>query len=164
MQQQQIRLLPYESGISEMRGVIMMVKANNKEHTMKMSDLMHHSKKRFDELDKIVESCKMLGVVTVSGGSIKLTRSGTQFQAVNFQSVLRGYLIKVEPFKTAREALKHREHMSTKELSHFLKHKGVAFMSDEHKNEEILRHIMLKWGVRSGLFRYSTHWDSWSSA
>ncbi len=162
--QQQILLFPYESGISEMRGVILLVKENNKQHTMQISDLLHRSHKRFDELDKIIQSCKMLGLVTVSNGNVKLTRSGTQLQTSNFQSVLRNYLVKIEPFKTAKDALKHREHMSTKELSHYLAHRGVAFMTDELGNEEILRHILLKWGVRSGIFEYNVHHDKWRTA
>ncbi len=103
----------------------------------------------------------MLGLVTISNGSIRITKSGLQMQTNNFQSMLRSYLVKLEPFKTARDALKHREHMGTRELSHYLRHRGVAFMTDEKQNEEMLRYILLKWGVRSGLFGYSIHSDSW---
>ncbi len=162
--QRQIELFPHESGISEMRGVILLVRENNKEHTMQLYDLLHRSHKKFDELGKIIRSCEMLGFVTVSNGRIRLTRSGAQLSVNNFQSVLRGYLVKMEPFRTAKEALKHREHMSTKELSHYLAHRGVAFMTDEKQNEEMLRHVLLKWGARSGLFKYSVHWDRWRTA
>lgn len=159
--QQQIRLFPYESGISEMRGVIMLIKNNNREHTMKVSDLLGHSHKRFDELDKIIQSCRMLGLATVENGRIRLTRSGAQLQFSNFRSVLGISLIRLEPFRTAKEALRHREHMSTKELSQYLRHRGVAFMTDEKQNEEILRAVLLRWGVRAGLFGYSVHLDRW---
>jgi hypothetical protein len=164
MMQQQIVMFPSEYGISEMRGIVKMVKDNNREHTMRVSELLRHSHKRFDELDKIIRSCRMLGFITISNGSIRLTKSGARLQIGNFQSVLRGYLTKIEPFKTVNEALRHREHMSTKELSQFLRHRGVAFVTDERQNEEMLRHMLFRWGVRSGLFEYSVHSDRWRTA
>lgn len=158
--QQQVRLFPIESGISEMRGIIMLIR-DNRGHSMKVSELLQHSHKKFDELDKILDSCRMLGLVTINNGSIKLTKAGMRLQLNNVQGMLKMYLAKLEPFRTVQEALRHREHMSTKELSQYLRHRGVAFMTDEKQNEEMLRHVLLKWGVRSGLFEYSVHSDRW---
>ena len=159
--QQQIVLFPSDSGISELRGVLKLIKDNNRAHTMKMSELLFHSHKRFEELNGILQSCKLLGLVTVNNGTIRLTRTGAQMKVDNFRSMLKSYLIEIEPFKATREALRHREHMSTKELSQYLRHRGVAFVTDEKQNEELLRYVLLKWAVRSGLLEYDVHSDRW---
>lgn len=156
-------IFPVGAGISEMRAVIRIVKDNDNSHSMPVSKLAKETKKTIDELLPVIEACAMLGFVNLYDGEIRLTKTGTQLDIGNFQSLIRKDIVKSEPFKTTLELLEANEKLSTRKLAKLLAARdGILFHGREKDNEQLLRHILLRWAVRCQIMRYDIKRDEFT--
>lgn len=157
-----MEIFPYGTGISEVRGVVKVIKDYSKDHSVRLSELSSQSNWDIDQLLPAIEACQMLGFASIRNGSIKLTKSGEKLQQSNFQSMVKGNIVKTEPFRTAISAISKTGWLTTRELSRILEEKGVMLRSTEIENQEMIRHILLKWAVRSQVLQYDIRTDRWS--
>jgi hypothetical protein len=99
---------------------------------------------------------------TVKNGIVKLTKKGIELATHNKREVFSKALTKVEPFKSAIALLKRKKELSTKELENMLYNKGIFFNSDQITDIELLKNLLLKWGVENKLLVYNNSSDMWS--
>lgn len=154
-----MRLFPLNTGVSEIRGIVDILRDNG--GTMDMSKLAAETNEEIDVLFPIVDTCVILGLCTISKGVVKLTKSGSELGSHNTKELFAKALKKVEPFKSALGII-NREKVSTRELAAKLKKKGIYFHQDEIVNMELLKNLLVKWGVTNVLFSYDGSIDLWS--
>ncbi len=130
--------------------------------TMDVSKLADESEQNVDSLLPLIEACKMLGLVTVEAGEIRLTPEGEKMDMKNFTDMIAKKLSGIEPFKSALGILSVRKGgLSTEELAHELQIKGIMLHGDFKMNSALLRSMLLKWAVRTRLVVYSDSSDLW---
>ncbi|AWR98948.1 AAA-associated domain-containing protein [Metallosphaera hakonensis] len=102
-----------------------------------------------DDLMPIVYAANYMGFATVGEGDIIITDKGSEFLKSNIRrrkEILRGSLMRTEPFATALEL----GQFTIDKLMEALEKKGVqAYNKPEGRYE--LQLILLEWGVYSGL-------------
>ncbi len=152
-------IFPSGAGISEMRGVILIVRSGG--GRVSMSQLAGQSGMNIDHLLPVVDAARMLGFVRIRDGSIWLTESGERMDLGNFQELIRKGMGRVEPFKSVLALLSHGA-VSTPRLAESLKRKGVKMSSNRKLDEELLRRMLAKWGIRTRLLNYNGRKDTWS--
>ena len=150
------------TGISEVRGIIKLAKDNG--NSVEVSKLARETKRGIDILLPAIDACKLLGICAVSGGVVKLTNMGKSLTMLELQAEMKRRLARMEPFKSAIEAVKSEKNVTTKRLSEALKRKGITLYAERSMNDEMLKALMLKWAVRLGLFSYDPKSDSWHVA
>jgi hypothetical protein len=154
-----MRLFPLNTGVSEIRGIVEIIKDNGR--MIEMSKLAEETNDDIDDLFPLIDTCVMLRLCTISKGVVKLTKSGSELASHNTKELFSKALRKVEPFKSAM-AMVGREGLTTKELASKLGKKGVSFHPDDITNRELLKNLLVKWGVTNNLFHYDGSIDLWS--
>jgi len=155
-------LFPMEAGITQMRGVLKIVKDNG--GSMGIAELADEAEEEIDDLFPILDACQLLNLAKVDGGKIKLTESGKELSLKNMQKIIKEPLMEIEPFKTVLLAVKVDGHITTEKLTEVLKENNLAFYSSKHKFMEQLRRLLVKWAVRLNMLKYEQESDSWSLA
>jgi len=155
-------LFPMEAGITQMRGVLKIVKDNG--GSMGIAELADEAEEEIDDLFPILDACQLLNLAKVDGGKIKLTESGKELSLENMQKIIKEPLMEIEPFKTVLLAVKVDGHITTDKLTEVLKENNLAFYSSKHKFMEQLRRLLVKWAVRLNMLKYEQESDSWSLA
>jgi NitT/TauT family transport system ATP-binding protein len=155
-------LFPMEAGITQMRGVLKIVKDNG--GSMGIAELADEAEEEIDDLFPILDACQLLNLAKVDGGKIKLTESGKELSLKNMQKIIKEPLMEIEPFKTVLLAVKVDGHITTDKLTEVLKENNLAFYSSKHKFMEQLRRLLVKWAVRLNMLKYEQESDSWSLA
>lgn len=155
-----MKLFPLNTGVSQIRGIIEIIKDNK--NTIDVSKLSEQINEEIDDLFPLIDTCVLLKLCNVKDGAVRLTKSGKELATHNTREVFAKALLKVEPFKTTISILKRGKELSTQELSRALYKKGIFFNTDEITNMELLKNLLLKWGVRTKLFTYNYDSDMWS--
>jgi NitT/TauT family transport system ATP-binding protein len=155
-------LFPMEAGITQMRGVLKIVKDNG--GSMGIAELADEAEEEIDDLFPILDACQLLNLAKVDGGKIRLTESGKELSLKNMQKIIKEPLMEIEPFKTVLLAVKVDGHITTDKLTEVLKENNLAFYSSKHKFMEQLRRLLVKWAVRLNMLKYEQESDSWSLA
>ncbi len=150
---------PLNVGISEVRGVLEIIKDHGNE--LSISKLAEESEEDVDKIIPLLDVAEMLGFCSVESGIVKLTESGKSITLQNYATIISKMLIKIEPFKSIVEALNNKS-LNTKELAEILKSKNIILLADEYNNIKILRTLLLKWGVRTKILSYNRENDLWS--
>lgn len=156
-----MKLFPLNTGVSQIRGIIEIIKDNK--NAIEVSKLAEETNEEIDDLFPLIDTCVLLKLCVVKDGTVTLTKSGKNLATHNTRDVFSKALNKVEPFKTAAVILKKNKELSTQELSRALYKKGIFFNSDEITNIELLKNLLLKWGVGNKLFSYHYDTDTWSN-
>lgn len=154
-----MELFPLDAGISEIRGILKLIKENN--DSLEISKLAREAHRDIDDLFPLIDACKLLGLCTVKNGVMSLTESGFNLTMHNQQGLIAKNLTVVEPFKSILEILKNRKGIDTKHLSRMLRQKRISFYSDEMTNMALLKHLLLHWAVRCGILNYKSESDIW---
>ena len=154
-----VDIFPSSAGISEMRGVILIVRSGG--GRVSISQLASQCGMNIDHLLPVVDAARMLGFVRVGDGSIELTKSGERMDLGNFQEMIRKGMGRIEPFRSVLALLSHGP-VSTPRLAESLKRKGVKMSSNKKLDEELLRRMLTKWGIRTRLLDYNGRRDTWS--
>ncbi|MGC8478321.1 MAG: AAA-associated domain-containing protein [Candidatus Micrarchaeia archaeon] len=152
-------LFPAEAGITQMRGVLKLVKDNG--DSMGIAELADEAEEEIDDLFPILDACKILGLAKVEDGKVKLTEDGKKLNLKNMQKIIKGPLCEAEPFKTVLMAAKIEGSVTTEKLADILKENNLAFYSDKLKYMEQLRKLLVKWAVRLKILVYDQENDSW---
>ncbi len=155
-------LFPVEAGITQMRGVLKLVKDNG--GNMGIAELADEAEEEIDDLFPILDTCKILGLAKVEDGKVKLTENGKQLNLKNMQSIIREPLSNAEPFRTVLAAARIEGSITTERLADVLRENNLAFYSDKLKFMEQLRKLLVKWAVRLRLLVYDQENDSWKAA
>lgn len=155
-----MKLFPLSTGVSQIRGIVEIIKDNK--NTIEVSKLAEQTNEEIDDLFPLIDTCVLLKLCIVKNGVVKLTKAGANLATHNTQQVFAKALDKVEPFKTTTVLLKRKREISTQDLSRALTKKGILFNTDEITNIELLKNLLLKWGVRNKLFTYNYDSDMWS--
>jgi hypothetical protein len=142
---------PANVGISEIRGIIEIVKDNG--GSLSLSRLAEESEGEIDKLLPLIDAAEMLGLCTVENGVITITQVGRSLTMHNSSKIIGNALKEIEPFKTVLERLAQGE-ATTHDLAELLKGKGITLHGDEITNESMLSNMLLKWGVRTKLIIY----------
>lgn len=150
---------PIGVGITELRGVIEIIKENG--GALSLSKLAEESEEEIDTLLPLLDAGEMLGLCEVKDGVAKLTEEGRRLKLSNISSILSKKLKEIEPFSTIISIL-GKKSLTTGELAEELKSRDIILNADDVTNTELLRRLLMKWGVRSKLFSYDRDSDSWS--
>ncbi|MGC8571664.1 MAG: AAA-associated domain-containing protein [Candidatus Micrarchaeia archaeon] len=150
---------PLNVGISEVRGVVEIIKDHGDE--LSVSKLAEESGEDVDKIIPLLDVAELLGLCNVENGVVKLTDSGKSITLRNYAAIISKILINIEPFKSVVEALKNNS-LNTTDLANILKSKNIILLADERNNIKILRSLLLKWGVRTKILSYDRENDSWS--
>lgn len=155
-----MKLFPLDTGVSQIRGIIEIIKDNK--GSIDMSELAQETNDEIDDLFPLIDTCVLLKLCTVKEGAVKLTKSGSNLATHNTREVFAKALNKVEPFKSAMAVITKNKEISTQDLAQALYKKGILYNSDEITNTELLKNLLLKWGVRNKLFSFNNDSDVWS--
>ncbi len=153
------KLFPLNTGVSQIRGIIEIIRDNK--GSMDISKLADETNDEIDDLFPLIDTCVLLGICGVKNGVVRLTASGRTLATHNTREVFAKSLERVEPFKTAISIIRKRE-ITTQDLAKQLHSKGVYYNTDTITNTELLKNLLLKWGVRNRLFAYNYDSDIWS--
>jgi hypothetical protein len=155
-----MELFPLGAGISELRGIIKLTKDNG--NAIEISRLATETRKGIDVLLPLIDACRILGLCTVKGGSMKLTASGLRLTAGNMRAILSKRLADIEPFKRSFAVIGSHKRLTTVRLSELLGRDGIILYSEKATNVELLKGLLLKWAVRLNLSSYNPKTDEWS--
>jgi hypothetical protein len=155
-----MKLFPLDTGVSQIRGIIEIIKDHK--GSIEMSKLAGEINEEIDSLFPLIDTCILLKLCTVKNGVVNLTKSGSNLATHNTKTVFAKALSKVEPFNSSLFIIKKNKEISTEDLAKALHKKGISFNTDEITNTELLKNLLLKWGVGNGLFSYSFDSDVWS--
>jgi len=153
---------PIDVGISEVRGIIEIVKDNG--NALSIAKLAEEAEEEIDKLLPLLDAAEMLGLCTVEDGVVKLSKDGIALTLRNSVQMISKSLKAIEPFKSVIEALSSSGELTTSELAARLKGKNIVLYADDMTNIEMLRGLLLKWGVRVKLFSYNRNADQWTLA
>lgn len=154
-----MKLFPLNTGVSQIRGIIEIIKDNK--NSIEVSRLAEETNEEIDDLFPLIDTCVLLKLCTVKDGLVKLTRSGITLATHNTREIFAKALDRVEPFKSSTSLLRKGNELSTQDLSRALYKKGIFYNSDEITNTELLKNLLLKWGVGNKLFSYNNGTDMW---
>lgn len=157
-----MELFPLNAGISELRGLIKLIKDNGS--AIEISELAKEAETEIDALLPLIDACRLLGLCRVSDGSIKLTDPGVNLTMRNVHDVLKKSLVQIEPFKSSFAILNAEKSVTTERLSELLGNAGITLYTEKVMNAELLKKLLLKWCVRLKLFAYDPKADEWSIA
>jgi len=152
-------LFPVNAGITELRGIIKIIQEHG--GTINISGLAEDAREQIDYLLPLIDACEMLGFAHVDSGVITLVDKKVQIGVTSFLRETRNRLAGVEPFKSVMALLKQHLASTTPEISAQLKEKGIQLHEDPVTNEETLKNLMLRWGVRTKLLSYNPRNDEW---
>jgi NitT/TauT family transport system ATP-binding protein len=156
-----MKLFPPNAGISLLRGMMILIKENG--GSIEVSKLADESEQNVDNLLPLIEASKMLGLVNVDEGEIKLTPEGKRMDMHNFLEILSKKIKGIEPFKSSLEMLANSNGTaSTDELTHALLANGIMLHGDFKMNKVLLKSMLLKWAVRTNLLEYKEDEDAWT--
>jgi hypothetical protein len=155
-----MKLFPLDTGVSQIRGIVEIMKDHS--GSIEVSKLAEETNDEIDDLFPLIDTCVLLQLCTVKEGMVKLTQSGKNLATHNTREVFSHALDKVEPFKSAMIIIKKEKEISTQDLSRALYKKGILYNSDQITNTELLKNLLLKWGVRNKLLSYDYDSDMWS--
>lgn len=155
-----MKLFPLDTGVSQIRGIIEIIKDDD--NSIEISKLSEETNDEIDDLFPLIDTCVLLKLCTVKEGVVTLTKSGRNLATNNTREVFAKALRKVEPFSSAIKEIEKAKRINTTDLSKALARKGVMYNSDEITNIELLKNLLLKWGVRNRIVSYDNGSDTWS--
>jgi len=150
---------PIGAGITELRGVLKILKEN--EGALSLAKLADESEEEIDKLLPLLDAGELLGLLEVKNGIVRLTEEGKRLGLGNITSMLSKRLEEIEPFKSIIDILSKKS-LNTEEIAEELKSRDIILNADDITNVEILRNLLIKWGVRTKLLAYNKDSDSWS--
>ncbi len=153
-------MFPLNTGITELRSLIKLAKDNG--NSIVLSKVAEETKKGIDVLLPLVDACRMLGLCSVSEGSIHLTEYGVNLTAGNMRNELSRQLAKTEPFKHVLEIVGLQKRITTGKLADLLSGAGITLYTEKSVDAELLKTLLLKWAVRLRMLSYDTNTDTWS--
>ncbi len=155
-----MKLFPLSTGVSQIRGIIEIIK--DAKGRIEMSKLAEEANEEIDDLFPLIDTCTLLKLCTVKDGVVRLTKSGNGLAMHNTAEIMGRALKRIEPFRSAISQMNKKGGISTHDLERGLYRKGIFFNSDEITNTELLKNLLLKWGIRNRLFSYDPGSDMWS--
>jgi len=150
---------PIGAGITELRGVLKILKEN--EGALSLAKLADESEEEIDKLLPLLDAGELLGLLEVKNGIVRLTEEGKRLGLGNITNMLSKRLKEIEPFKSVIDILSKKS-LNTEEIAEELKSRDIILNADDITNVEILRNLLIKWGVRTKLLAYNKDSDSWS--
>lgn len=151
-------LFPALAGMSQVRGIIRLIKENNGE--IPISKLAEEAEEDVDDLLPLIEASKLLGFIKMSDSSIKITELGEKLTTSNPYRTIKNSLAEVEPFKMIIKLLSKKE-MTTGEIAASLASKGIVINENPELNEELIGKMLRGWGMRVKLFEYAEDGRVW---
>ena len=151
-------MFPLGTGVSRVRAIIGMLKQRG--GSMSMSELAEESEEDIDDLLPLIDACKLLGLATIRKSTLQLTDKGRKLTFSNFSKTIKDSLPALEPFKSTILILGDAE-VPTKDLFTTLKSRGIVLHEDEAANDQMLKKLLIRWGVRSKLLTYDAENDAW---
>ncbi|MDE1860299.1 MAG: AAA-associated domain-containing protein [Candidatus Micrarchaeota archaeon] len=150
------------AGISRVRAIVNIIKEFG--GSIEISRLAEESRTNIDSLLPLIEASNQLGFTKIVESEIKLTQTGAKLNIKNSSALVKEGLQNLEPFKTTKKILEEQHDISSKELFDELSRRGHVVHGDRVINDMMLKKVLIRWGVRSKMFRYSTDTDMWSLA
>ena len=150
---------PIGAGITELRGVLKILKEN--EGALSLAKLADESEEEIDKLLPLLDAGELLGLLEVKNGIVRLSEEGKRLGLGNITNMLSKRLKEIEPFKSVIDILSKKS-LNTEEIAEELKSRDIILNADDITNVEILRNLLIKWGVRTKLLAYNKDSDSWS--
>lgn len=104
----------------------------------------------------ILDAAELLGLISSARGEVILTDFGAEFQkgVKNKVMMLKGRLLKIEPFRTAVELTRKTGEVTAREVADELSIEGLRLHHQDDLNVTLIQGLLLHWGIRSGLLRY----------
>ena len=150
---------PIGVGITELRGVLEILKENG--GALSLAKLADESEEEIDKLLPLLDAGELLGLCKVKNGVARLTEEGKKLKLSNITSMLSKKLKEIEPFNSVIDILSKKS-LNTEEIAEELKSRNIILNADDTTNVELLRNLLIKWGVRTKLLAYNKDSDSWS--
>jgi len=150
---------PIGVGITELRGVLEILKENG--GALSLAKLADESEEEIDKLLPLLDAGELLGLCKVKNGVVRLTEEGKKLKLSNITSMLSKKLKEIEPFNSVIDILSKKS-LNTEEIAEELKSRNIILNADDITNVELLRSLLIRWGVRTKLLAYNKDLDSWS--
>jgi len=150
---------PIGVGITELRGVLEILKKNG--GALSLAKLADESEEEIDKLLPLLDAGELLGLCKVKNGVARLTEEGKKLKLSNITSMLSKKLKEIEPFNSVIDILSKKS-LNTEEIAEELKSRDIILNADDITNIELLRNLLIRWGVRTKLLAYNKDLDSWS--
>jgi len=150
---------PIGVGITELRGVLEILKENG--GALSLAKLADESEEEIDKLLPLLDAGELLGLCKVKNGVARLTEEGKKLKLSNITSMLSKKLKEIEPFNSVIDILSKKS-LNTEEIAEELKSRNIILNADDITNVELLRSLLIRWGVRTKLLAYNKDLDSWS--
>jgi len=128
---------------------------------LSLAKLADESEEEIDKLLPLLDAGELLGLCKVKNGVARLTEEGKKLKLSNITSMLSKKLKEIEPFNSVIDILSKKS-LNTEEIAEELKSRDIILNADDITNIELLRNLLIRWGVRTKLLAYNKDLDSWS--
>lgn len=157
-----MELFPLNAGLSQTRAILRLIR-ERKGGSIEVSKIAQETRKSIDALFPLIDASRMLGLCTIQNGVIRLTELGQTMTPKTFPQIMCRQMVGIEPFKSIMEALHRHERLTSRQLADELTRKGITFYNEEETNAELLKSMLLRWGVRNKLLSYDSETDIWTA-
>lgn len=152
-------VFPLEVRLNDLRGILLILRDSG--GSTKLSQIARDVREEMSMLFPVIEAGKMLGLFTISDGTLNLSDFIKGSNAKEIRSFVRNGLKAVEPFKTVIEHLKLAKSASTEKLFDILLEKGLATQINRKSDISDFRRQMLNILIRTEICRYDARSDEW---
>lgn len=152
-------LFPSGPGIGRVRGIVQIIKESG--GSIEISELAEETRVNIDELLPIIEAASQLGFVKIVESEIELTKDGSKLTVSNANKMVRERILDLEPFRSAKKVIDGRT-ISSDELFGELYKQGHVMHGERGINDALLKKMLIRWPVRTKLFKYNVEDDVWS--
>ena len=149
---------PSNVRLSQIRGITKVL--NEFSGPVEISRLSSETNEEVDDLLPIINASRMLGLLKLSNGSVKLTKTGQDLARTTSIDLIKNKLKQIEPFKTALSAARSEESISTQELIKKLESEGFLIYRGEIGRHDLVE-LLLNFGVRCDLLEYDRSKNVW---
>ncbi len=152
-------VLPLEVKLAALREMILLVKENG--GSAPISEIARDSKEDIGGLFPVLEAGKLLGLMEVSDGVVKLSEVAKNANQKDLKTFLRTAMMAVEPFKSIVGHLKKTHGASTTSLFDFLLENGLVGQADRVNDINDFRRELLRLLIRTEICKYDSRKDVW---
>lgn len=150
-----LNLMHPSTRVADLLGLLMILE-NEFEGKTDLYELSDKLEVELDDFMPIVYTASELGFVTIGAGDIIISDKGLDFLSSTLKKrkeIIRSSLVRMEPFKTARELRK----FSVEDLNERLIKKGIMdYNSIEGMHQ--LEVLLNEWGIYSGFLKRNEHY------
>ena len=151
-------LFPTNVRLSQIRGITKIL--NEFSGPVEISRLSSEANEEVDDLLPVINASRMLGLLKLSDGNVKLTKAGQSLTRTTSITLIKNKLKRIEPFKTTLSIARPGESITTTELIKQLESRGfLTYRGDIGRHDFV--QLLLNFAVRCDLLEYDRDKSAW---